>query len=61
MSRLIDLLFDAEGYRCIWADTDPDNAASNGLLTRLGFSERGICAPSGTPTSASATPVSGGC
>lgn len=37
VARLIDLLFGQENYRRIVADTDPDNAASNGLLARLGF------------------------
>ena len=41
VSRLISLLFDDEGYRRLWADTDPDNAASNGLLERLGFTCEG--------------------
>ncbi|MFD1786550.1 GNAT family N-acetyltransferase [Sphingomonas floccifaciens] len=40
VSRLIDMLF-AEGYRRIMADTDPDNIASNTLLTRLGFTCEG--------------------
>ena len=38
---VIDYLFDVEGYRRICADTDPDNAASNALLTRLGFEIEG--------------------
>lgn len=38
---LIDYLFEVEGYRRIFADTDPDNVASNGLLTRLGFTLEG--------------------
>lgn len=41
ISRLIDQLFDDEGYRRIWADTDPDNTPSNGLLERLGFTCEG--------------------
>jgi ribosomal-protein-alanine N-acetyltransferase len=41
VSRLIDLLFDDEGYRRVWADTDPENTASNGLLGRLGFTCEG--------------------
>ena len=41
VSRLIDLLFADEGHRRIMADTDPDNAASNGLLERLGFTCEG--------------------
>ena len=42
VSRLIDKLFVEEGARRIWADTDPDNAASNGLLERLGFKREGL-------------------
>lgn len=38
---MIDYLFDVEGYRRICADTDPENAASNALLTRLGFKIEG--------------------
>lgn len=41
VSLLIDYLFKIEGYRRIFADTDPDNAASNGLLSRLGFIHEG--------------------
>lgn len=41
VSRLIDLLFADEGHRRIMADTDPDNAPSNALLTRLGFTLEG--------------------
>lgn len=33
---LLDLLF-VEGARRVYADTDPDNAASNALLKKLGF------------------------
>lgn len=40
VTRLIDLLFE-EGHRRVWADTDPDNAASNRLLQRLGFTLEG--------------------
>lgn len=40
VARLIDLLW-SEGHRRIWADTDPDNAASNALLARLGFTSEG--------------------
>lgn len=36
VSALIDRIF-AEGQRRVFADTDPDNAASRGLLERLGF------------------------
>ncbi len=37
VTRLVDRLFLEEGYRRIFADTDPENAASNRLLERLGF------------------------
>lgn len=40
VARLVEVLFD-EGHRRIMADTDPDNAASNALLTRLGFTCEG--------------------
>ncbi|OYW23447.1 MULTISPECIES: GNAT family N-acetyltransferase [unclassified Sphingomonas] len=41
VTALIDYLFTVEGHRRIFADTDPDNSASNGLLTRLGFTLEG--------------------
>lgn len=41
VTAAIDYLFTVEGHRRIFADTDPDNAASNGLLTRLGFVQEG--------------------
>ncbi|MEN2785884.1 GNAT family N-acetyltransferase [Sphingomonas qilianensis] len=37
VARLIDLLIREEGHRRVFADTDPDNTASNRLLERLGF------------------------
>jgi ribosomal-protein-alanine N-acetyltransferase len=37
VTRLLDLLFLEEGNRRVFADTDPDNVASNTLLERLGF------------------------
>jgi RimJ/RimL family protein N-acetyltransferase len=40
ISAVIDQLF-AEGQRKVFADTDPDNAASRGLLERLGFKLEG--------------------
>jgi RimJ/RimL family protein N-acetyltransferase len=40
VSALIDRIF-AEGQRKVFADTDPDNAASRGLLERLGFKLEG--------------------
>lgn len=41
VSRLLDLLFREEGNRRVFADTDPDNAPSNALLKRLGFTLEG--------------------
>ncbi len=41
VTALIDRLFTDEGYRRVMADTDPDNAASNQLLERLGFQREG--------------------
>ncbi|UVO52542.1 GNAT family N-acetyltransferase [Sphingomonas sp. SUN019] len=41
VTGLIDLLF-AEGQRRVFADTDPDNAASIGLLESLGFQREGL-------------------
>jgi len=40
VSAVIDRIF-AEGQRRVFADTDPDNAASRALLERLGFREEG--------------------
>ncbi len=40
VSAVIDQLF-AEGNRRVFADTDPDNAASRALLERLGFKLEG--------------------
>ena len=37
VSALLDLLFEVEGARRVFADTDPDNAASNAVLKKLGF------------------------
>lgn len=37
LSRLLDLLLLVERRRRIYADVDPDNAASRALLERLGF------------------------
>lgn len=42
VARLLDLLFRDEGRRRVWADTDPDNAASNRLLETLGFRREGL-------------------
>jgi ribosomal-protein-alanine N-acetyltransferase len=42
VSRLIDLLVHEEGQRRVFADTDPDNAASNALLAALGFRREGL-------------------
>jgi [ribosomal protein S5]-alanine N-acetyltransferase len=41
VSRVIDQIF-AEGQRRVFADTDPDNTASRGLLERLGFRLEGV-------------------
>jgi ribosomal-protein-alanine N-acetyltransferase len=41
VSRVIDLLIREEGHRRVFADTDPDNAASNALLATLGFQREG--------------------
>lgn len=41
VARLLDLLFREEGARRVFADADPDNMASNALLTRLGFTLEG--------------------
>lgn len=40
VSALIDRIF-AEGQRKVFADTDPDNVPSRGLLERLGFKLEG--------------------
>lgn len=37
VTRLLDRLFGEEGVRRVFADTDPDNAASNRLVQSLGF------------------------
>ena len=37
VAALIDHLFRAEKHHRIWADIDPENRASNGLVERLGF------------------------
>lgn len=41
VKALIDLLF-AEGHRRVFADTDPDNAASIAMLEQLGFKREGL-------------------
>ncbi|TPG39673.1 N-acetyltransferase [Sphingomonas koreensis] len=41
VTAVIDQLF-AEGQRRLFADTDPDNAASLALLERLGFQREGL-------------------
>ena len=41
MSRVIDYGFDELGLRRIFADTDPENSGSIGLLGRLGFQQEG--------------------
>lgn len=42
VSRLLDRLFHEEGRRRVFADTDPDNDASNRLLEDLGFTREGL-------------------
>lgn len=42
VARLLDLLLLHEGRRRVFADTDPDNAASNRLLRSLGFRREGL-------------------
>ncbi|RDE05768.1 GNAT family N-acetyltransferase [Sphingomonas aracearum] len=41
VSALLDQLFGPAGARRAFADTDPDNAASNRLLAALGFRQEG--------------------
>lgn len=41
VGALISYLFAAEGMRRVWADVDPDNAASNAVLKNLGFTLEG--------------------
>ncbi len=41
VSAVIDRLF-AEGQRRVFADTDPENLASRGLLEKLGFKLEGM-------------------
>lgn len=41
VTMVIDQLLIAEGQRRVFADTDPDNASSIGLLTALGFAKEG--------------------
>lgn len=40
-SAVLDHLFRVEAQRRVFADTDPENAASNGLLKALGFTFEG--------------------
>jgi ribosomal-protein-alanine N-acetyltransferase len=42
VGALIELLFRHRGMRRVFADTDPDNAASIALLERLGFVREGL-------------------
>ena len=42
VSCLLGRLFEQEGARRVFADTDVDNAASNALLTRLTFVREGL-------------------
>ncbi|WP_336986138.1 GNAT family protein [Altererythrobacter aquiaggeris] len=41
VAALVSQLFTAENNRRVWADVDPENAASNALLERLGFTHEG--------------------
>ncbi len=41
VSRLLTHLFQHEKMRRVFADTDPDNTSSNGLLEKLGFTLEG--------------------
>lgn len=41
VARVLDHGFDALGLRRIYADTDPDNAGSIAVLTKLGFTLEG--------------------
>lgn len=41
LAALLAHLFEAEGHRRLYADVDPDNAASNRLVERLGFTLEG--------------------
>ncbi len=42
VGRVIEHLFDVEGHRRIFADTDPDNLGSRRLLEKLGFQQEGV-------------------
>ncbi|WP_010542637.1 GNAT family N-acetyltransferase [Sphingomonas elodea] len=42
LTLVLDQLFLAEGYRRVFADTDPDNVYSRRLLERLGFRLEGV-------------------
>ncbi|WP_040370841.1 GNAT family protein [Blastomonas sp. AAP53] len=41
VTMVIDQLLITEGQRRVFADTDPDNSASIGLLTSMGFQQEG--------------------
>ena len=41
IGAVLDQLFAVEGQRRVFADTDPENTASNGLLKALGFTLEG--------------------
>ena len=41
LARVLDLIFQEEGQRRVFADIDPDNAASRALVERLGFKQEG--------------------
>ena len=42
VNRVIECLFVDEGYRRVFADTDPDNVHSRSLLEKLGFQREGL-------------------
>ena len=42
MVRVLDLIFEEEGQRRVFADIDPDNVASRALVERLGFTQEGM-------------------
>ena len=41
LAAVLTQLFAGEGQRRVWADVDPDNAGSNALLKRMGFTCEG--------------------
>lgn len=41
VARVLDLIFQEEGQRRVFADIDPDNTPSRALVERLGFTQEG--------------------